>query len=233
MSAKLAGAPYRIGFSANFFNHTWAQPSVIARIHGTDEEAVIIGAHLDSINQFDPSNGRSPGADDDASGTTTILEALRSLAKSGFRPKRTIEFHFYSAEEVGLLGSRTVAKAYAKENRQVAGMLQLDMIGYMNDNKTKIYVDYTDNQLSELVRRCVDRYSKLSWINGECGYACSDHASFIKVGYRSAYVSEDIPNHHMHRPSDSLILLDFKAMKEFTKFVIGFAIELAEPCVNL
>lgn len=52
------------------------------------------------------------GADDDGSGTVTILEAYRALIASEFTPNRTVEFHWYSAEEGGLLGSQAVAKDY-------------------------------------------------------------------------------------------------------------------------
>ena len=73
------------------------QPSVIARIRGNGanaNELVILGAHEDSINGG--ANGRSPGADDDASGSATVLEVFRVLVQNGFRPRRTVEFHAYS-----------------------------------------------------------------------------------------------------------------------------------------
>lgn len=110
------------------FPHSWGQNSIvrilnclptstfnflqIARINGssTPSEVIIISAHQDSTNMwpFLP----APGADDDGSGTVTILEAYRALIASGFAPKRTVEFHWYSAEEGGLLGSQAVARDY-------------------------------------------------------------------------------------------------------------------------
>lgn len=226
---KRAGAPLGDDFSVSFFNHSWAQPSVIARIPGLDQEKVIVGAHLDSINMYNPRAGRAPGADDDGSGTTSNLEALRSLAKAGFRPKRTVEFHFYAAEEVGLRGSQAVAQAYANAKAKVAGMLQLDMTGYLENNKTKILTDYTDESLSDLVRKCIDSYSGISWFNGECGYACSDHASFDQAGFRSAQAGEDILNPSMHTKDDTMQHVNFDHVVEFTKLAVGFIIELAEP----
>ena len=93
--------------------HTWGQHSIIARIEskvdlnlnvevieGDPLPIVIVGAHHDSINQWNPYFGRSPGVDDDGSGSTTILEAFRILIESSFLPIRPIEFHWYSAEEV-------------------------------------------------------------------------------------------------------------------------------------
>jgi hypothetical protein len=54
-----------------------------------------------------------------------VLEVFRVLAKNGFRGSRSIEFHAYAAEEVGLRGSQAIASTYQKEGKVVAGMMQL------------------------------------------------------------------------------------------------------------
>ena len=78
------------------------------------------------MNQYWPDEGRSPGADDDASGTVTILEAFRSLVSANWSPVgRAVEFHWYAAEEGGLLGSQEVARHYASNNYTIVGMLQV------------------------------------------------------------------------------------------------------------
>jgi leucyl aminopeptidase len=58
------------GYSVKYFEHAWGQNSVIARIEGSGkyDDIVIMSAHLDSVNQWNPYFGRSPGADDDGSG---------------------------------------------------------------------------------------------------------------------------------------------------------------------
>ena len=60
-----------------------------------------------------------------ASGSSSVLEVFRVLASNGFRGSRSIEFHAYAAEEVGLLGSQAIASTYQKEGKVVAGMMQL------------------------------------------------------------------------------------------------------------
>jgi Zn-dependent M28 family amino/carboxypeptidase len=55
-------------------------------------------------------------ADDDGSGTVTTLEAFTILCESGFKSKLPVEFHWYSAEEMGLLGSQDVSSAYQRSN---------------------------------------------------------------------------------------------------------------------
>ena len=112
------------------FVHSWGQNSVIATLPGKSNKTVVVGAHQDSINLFLPSILAAPGADDDGSGTVTILEALRVLLKDkdiakGKAPN-TVEFHWYSAEEGGLLGSQAIFNEYAKSGRDVRAMLQQD-----------------------------------------------------------------------------------------------------------
>ena len=91
------------------------QPSVILTVDGTGlpDEVVVVGAHLDSIRSGSGANGSptqvAPGADDDASGIATITEIIRVALASGWKPKRTVKFMGYAAEEVGLRGSKAIA----------------------------------------------------------------------------------------------------------------------------
>ena len=86
---------------------------------------------------------------DDGSGTVSILEAFRSLVENGFRPERSVEFHWSSAEEAGLLGSQAVAQAYEKAGKRVVAMLQNDMTGYVGANGEVIGIvtDHVDPQV--------------------------------------------------------------------------------------
>lgn len=112
------------------FEHPWGQNSIIVRFPHTgkkDAPRVVVGSHLDSTNMwpFLP----APGADDDGSGTTSSLEAFRALVHGNFTPSGPVEFHWYSAEEGGLLGSQAVAKSYEDKGVKVKAMLQMDMTG--------------------------------------------------------------------------------------------------------
>eukprot|EP01120_Amphizonella_sp_Union-15-10_P006642 TRINITY_DN216_c0_g1_i1.p1 TRINITY_DN216_c0_g1~~TRINITY_DN216_c0_g1_i1.p1 ORF type:complete len:368 (-),score=72.80 TRINITY_DN216_c0_g1_i1:69-1172(-) len=218
--------------SISTFPHTWLQPSVIARITGTTkpDEIVIIGAHEDSINGG--ATNKSPGADDDASGTVTVLEIFRVLVNSGWKPQRTVEFHTYSAEEVGLRGSQAIAESYQKAGKKVYAMMQLDMTFYTASSKVPkvgIITDYTDPALSTFVRRLVETYTKLGWADSVCGYGCSDHASWTKAGYAAAFPFEaPFPerNPKIHSTSDTLSILSLDHGLEFGKLGLGFLVEL-------
>ncbi len=89
----------------------------------SSDEVLIFGGHIDSTAPGMPT-GRAPGADDDASGSAVVLEMFRILTSSGFVPAKTIEFHGYAAEEVGLRGSQEIAAAYRAAGKSVIGMVR-------------------------------------------------------------------------------------------------------------
>jgi len=104
-------APSTCRLSIERFPHSFPQDSIIARFSpsGTrdlSQPVTIIGAHPDSVNLYFPLLN-APGADDNGSGTATILEAFRTLVSVGFEPVHgPVEFHWWAGEEAGLLGSQ-------------------------------------------------------------------------------------------------------------------------------
>jgi len=226
---KFAGG--RPGITIERFTHSWAQPSIIARISGqgpNSNELVIIGAHEDSVGTS--STARAPGADDDASGTATVLEVFRVLVESGYTPDRTLEFHTYAAEEAGLLGSQNIANTYASRGATVYAMLQADMTAY-GTLPVGIITDFTQANLTQFVRILVDTYTLITWTDSRCGYGCSDHASWNRAGYPSAFAFEAPFGSHspyIHTANDLISTLNFAHAIEFAKLALGFAVELAE-----
>jgi len=190
---KFAAKDLQSLISVSEFPHSWGQNSIVLRINGsspTNEGVVIIGAHQDSTNlwPFLP----APGADDDGSGSVTILEAYRALIASDFRPVQHVEFHWYSAEEGGLLGSQAVAKDYEKREVNVIAMSQFDMTAWVKNNTKEevgIIVDYVDPEVTELNKQLVDAYLDIPYVETQCGYACSDQyvlpISFVRTPNRT------------------------------------------------
>ena len=161
-----ASGASKYGVYVKPLEHPWGQSSVIATIPGKSAKTVVIGAHQDSINLFLPSLLRAPGADDDGSGTVTILEALRVLLKSEAIIKgnasNTIEFHWYSAEEGGLLGSQAIFQAYASQKKDIKAMLQQDMTGYTHETleagepeSVGVITDFVDPGLTEFIKEVI------------------------------------------------------------------------------
>ncbi|KAI1851733.1 hypothetical protein JX265_010967 [Neoarthrinium moseri] len=224
------------GVTAKFFPHTWGQSSIIATIPGKSAKTIVLGAHQDSINQANPMNGRAPGADDDGSGSVTILEAMRVLLSdpkvaSGQAPQ-TIEFHWYSAEEGGLLGSQAIFQSYAKAGRDVKAMLQQDMTGYVKPGKTEqmgIITDNVDVPLTNFIRKVIKAYVTIPVVDTECGYACSDHASATKAGYPGAMVFESAFEDHLasiHTAQDTMANVNFDHVLQHARLSVGSAYEL-------
>ncbi|GAB1211014.1 Leucine aminopeptidase 1 [Aspergillus terreus] len=237
---KQSGAK-KYGATVERFDHPWGQFSIIARIPGKSSKTVVLGAHQDSINLFLPSILAAPGADDDGSGTVTILEALRGLLQSdsvvrGEAPN-TIEFHWYSAEEGGMLGSQAIFSQYKKDYRDIKAMLQQDMTGYTQgaldagrDEAIGIMVDYVDQSLTDFLKEVVTSYCDIGFIETKCGYACSDHTSASKYGYPAAMATEsemENSNKRIHTTDDKAKYLNFDHMLQHAKLTLGFAYELA------
>ncbi|KAJ2055828.1 hypothetical protein GGI17_006501 [Coemansia sp. S146] len=220
--------------SVTAFAHRFPQSSIIARINGTsrNDEVVIISAHQDSINGNNPDTGRAPGADDDGSGTVTILEALRVFSKSSLTPKRAVEFHWYAGEEGGLLGSADVAKKYTSDGKAVVADLHFDMTGYPTSPPVVgIVTDYTDDNTSGLVRQIVKAYTDLPTVNFTCGYACSDHASWTANGVRAALPFENQyvdGNDNIHTTRDTLGTVDFGHLIKYVNIALGFIVEVSD-----
>ena len=119
---------------------------MILTIQGTDlpNEIVVLGAHLDSINGSagGSTEQTAPGADDDASGIASLTEVIRVALASGWKPKRTVKFMGYAAEEVGLRGSNAIAQSFKTADSNVVGVLQLDMTNYKSGSGRRHAVDH-------------------------------------------------------------------------------------------
>lgn len=232
---KIAGS--RTDIKVEQFTHNFNQPSVIATIEGNGvnkNEVVIIGGHIDSINQGlwgDKKKARAPGADDNASGTATTLEAFRILVESGIRPNRTIQFMGYAGEEVGLLGSQDIAQKFKRDGKTVASVLQLDMTMYPgSDPKIVFMEDYTNSELTRFMGRLIDAYVKAPWALDKCGYACSDHASWHKAGYPAVMPFESTMrgmNKSIHTANDTLDKLNPKHGMHYIKLALAYAVEVS------
>ncbi|KAJ2401890.1 hypothetical protein GGI23_001093 [Coemansia sp. RSA 2559] len=218
------------------FGHRFPQSSIIVRIEGSDanhvQETVVVSAHQDSLNQWLPWFGRASGADDDGSGTVTILESLRALLAQGFAPSRSVEFHWYAGEEGGLLGSQDVALDYKRAGRDVLANLHFDMTGFWKSGSKEVIglvSDNTDPEVRALVKALAETYTRLKTREFACGYGCSDHASWTQAGYRSAmaFESDEMEaNTYIHTPNDTVDTLDFDHMLEFSKLAVAFAYEV-------
>jgi leucyl aminopeptidase len=235
----------RSDISVKQFSHAgWPMKSVILRIKGSTaaKQTVVLGAHLDSIVMGGVNeNTRAPGADDDASGVASLTEALRVLVASGYKPKRSIEFMAYAAEEVGLRGSNDIATQYKSQSRKVVGVMQLDMTNYKGSAEDIfIYTDYTNAKQNDFLVNLTKAYLPTLKIGYDaCGYACSDHASWSAKGFVASFPFEaSFHNYdpYIHSANDTLAKLGNQATHaaKFSKLALAYAVELGSdgPATN-
>ncbi|TFK47749.1 Zn-dependent exopeptidase [Heliocybe sulcata] len=238
----IAKAPPSTPLSLRKFTHTFPQSSVIARFEPkypspNKTAAVIIGAHQDSANYRFPLLP-APGADDDGSGTVTILEAFRALVDRGFTPEYPVEFHWYAAEEGGLLGSRAVAAEYESLGRDVRAMIQFDMTAYTKQSHTPTVAFITtdvNTPLTEYTISLAEEYADYPVQRAKLfPGAGSDHMSWHRAGYPGAFATEGDPftefDPYIHTSNDTMYLADgefsFEHALEFSKVAVAFAVEL-------
>jgi carboxypeptidase Q len=123
LAAQLAtGKPVRVRLVLRGRNAAdGTSGNVIAEIRGSErpDEVVLLGAHVDSWDL-------GTGALDDGAGVAIVLEAARRFAESGARPRRTVRFVFFGAEEIGLRGARAYVAAELTSSRRHVLALEPD-----------------------------------------------------------------------------------------------------------
>ncbi len=225
-------------------NSCATQPSVILTIIGAElpDEIVVLGGHLDSISSSgDGDNMDAPGADDDASGIATLTEVLRVAMASGWKPRRTVKFMGYAAEETGLNGSNAIAQTFQSQGQNVVGVLQLDMTEYrVGGTDMRVITDFSNASMKLFLANLFDEYlapSGLTRGTYTCGYGCSDHASWTSAGYPSAMMFEGGANGYnpnIHTPDDTLAAMGDSAANsvKFAKLGLAFLGELGKTAVG-
>lgn len=153
-------SPYFTTYRDTLDNFKEPAYNIVGVLKGTDadlkKEFVLIGAHYDHIGLKSPVDGDAiaNGANDNASGTTTVMELMRYFAKARSN-KRSLVFAFFSAEEKGLLGSKHLANRLKEKDFVLYTMLNFEMVGVPLKNKEYMaYVSgYEKSNLAEVCNR--------------------------------------------------------------------------------
>ncbi len=222
--------------TVEYFPHaSWDQPSIVLTLKGESDDVIIVGGHQDSINgSFGGASSTAPGADDNASGIGTISEVIRVLVDSSYHPQKTIKFMAYAAEEVGLLGSKEIAKSFKQKGTNVIGVLQLDMTNFQGTKTLDIVMmrDYTNDDQNNFIGSIIDRYVPgIKWGFDKCGYGCSDHASWHAQGFPASMPFEarkNDMNGNIHTARDTLAASGGNAnhAAKFAKMAVAYVVEL-------
>lgn len=170
---------------------------------------IVVGAHYDS-------EVGSPGADDNASGTASVLELARVFRQ--METEMTFVFAAFDAEELGLVGSHRYAAAAAARGDSIIVMHNMDMIGhYTNDQYAALYFgpQAAYAALWSRMAYTLDDLHISAPLFGMSGG--SDHYEFVQYGYDVVYAQEYDFSDRYHTPNDSTTYLNFEYMTRMIK----------------
>lgn len=173
------------------------------------KEAVVIGAHYDHLGfgQFDtlaPDRRGEVhnGADDNASGTAALIALARAF-EGGPRPRRTLVFIGFTAEEEGLVGSNHYAEHPLVPLSRTAAMLNLDMVGHLRKDLVTVFGVETSPVWGDLLQRAAEPLGlRLQLV--EDGLGPSDHTSFVARGVPALLFFTGITDTY-HTPDDDSV----------------------------
>jgi len=209
------------GFDRNQRTDTW---NALALLRGSDtgpapatpREVILLTAHLDHLGLGNPVNGDSifNGADDDASGTTAVLELARTLsriANGGKRPKRSILFVLFGSEELGGYGNQYFLEHPPVPLTSIVTNLEFEMIGRPDaalPNRTLWLTGYERSNLGPTLAKhgaaiSADPHPKENF------FQRSDNYALAKKGIVAQTVSSFGLHADYHQPSDEISKIDF------------------------
>jgi len=208
---------------------------VIGYLPGNDpklkDEIIVLGAHYDHLG-FGGQGSLAPdqegkihhGADDNASGTTCVIEIAKALAKERANLRRTVVFMTFSGEEEGLLGSGYYAEHPLWPLKDTVAMLNVDMVGRLHENKLVVsgYKSATE----------FDGYLKEA--NARLGFKLAEDASGYAPSDQTSFLAKDIPvlffftgaHEDYHRPSDTVDKIDFQGLLRVAQYVLLVATDI-------
>jgi len=202
--------------------------NVIGYIDNNADNTVVIGAHFDHLGMGGEGSlyrGEEPaihnGADDNASGVAVVMDLIKDLKNTN--TNNNYLFIFFSAEEIGLLGSNYFVKNPTIDLEKVNYMINMDMVGRLNEEKAiaisgvgtspifsqTIFANNTDFKVTEK----------------ESGIGPSDHTSFYLA---------DLPVLHFftgqhedyHRPGDDSEKLNYEGMESISQYIMAIITDL-------
>lgn len=197
--------------------------NILAKISGSDpklkNEYVIVGAHMDHLG-VDMSGDILNGADDNASGTAVVMEAARVMKRNGFKPKRTILFALWAAEEEGLLGSKYYTENPVYPLDKTVANINLDMEGH-GTGKVGARGSYFAPEVWDILKTRLPKDIIDNVIPGRGGPGGSDHTHFLYNGVPAFMVGTDGPHFKTNRVGDVIGLIKPEILKNAGAFTVA------------
>ena len=214
--------------------------NVLGFLEGADpvlkDEIIVIGAHYDHLGFGGPQSGsRMPdtnavhnGADDNASGVAAIIEILEKLAAHKKEMKRSVLVVAFSAEEMGLLGSKYFVNHPSFELSQLKAMINLDMVGRMKDDHGVLLAGVgTSKEGASLLKELESVDTSLNFGYSPDGYGPSDHAAFYAENVPVFFLSTGAHDEY-HTPFDDVEKINIEGEKK----IADYSYALMENLIN-
>lgn len=226
-AVDLKGA--RVQFRATTALREVRVDNVVGVLRGSDptlaDDYVVVGAHYDHVG-VDLRGRVGPGADDNGSGTSALLEVAAALAAAG--PRRSILVCAFGAEEAGLLGSAAFTRRLPVPRTSLAAMVNLDMIGRGEAREVAVLGADRNRHLAQVLERAAalspTGVREVVTGRGNELWNRSDHYNFHKIGVPSLFFFEGLPitrNPDYHTWRDTLDKLDLSKIENTTRLVFN------------
>jgi hypothetical protein len=233
----------KVSFKAERISEIIDTENVAAYLEGSDkkDEVLVISAHLDHIGVSEDGQINN-GADDDGSGTVSLIELAQAFSKAkadGKGPRRSILFLNVTGEEKGLFGSEYYAEHPLLPLKNTIANLNIDMIGRVDDahknDPEYVYLIGADKLSSDLHNISEEQNKK--YVNFKLDYTFndpkdpnrfyyrSDHYNFAKVGIPVIFYFTGVHEDY-HRPGDDVEKILFDKQASIVKLVFHTAWEL-------
>ncbi|MEI6123477.1 MAG: M20/M25/M40 family metallo-hydrolase [Bacteroidota bacterium] len=211
--------------------NTW-QYNVVARLQGSTSpnNVYVVGAHYDCIVDSGDPFVVAPGANDNASGMSGIIEIARVMKAHAFAPKNTIDFVAFAAEEYDLNGSADYASKAVTTGANIVMMLNNDMISYDANsdpvNWTVNVMDYTNStDLRTLFVKCGKTYTSLNFANDNQYSSDGDSYSFFNQGYKAIFIIDNPEESFYHTTNDVVANYNFEYCKKVTSISCALLVQ--------
>lgn len=211
--------------------------NTIGWIEGSDpelrDEYIVFTAHMDHVGVGRPVDGDSiyNGADDDASGTATIIELAEAFASLPTPPRRSLVFMTVSGEENGLLGSAWYAEHPLFPTEETVANINIDMIG-RNWEDTVVAIGRDESTLGDILERVLEEHAELGlamiddpWPE-ENFYFRSDHFNFARKGVPILFFFTG-PHEDYHGPNDEADRILYDKTARIGRLIFFLGIEIA------